>query len=201
MIPSFYYLTMLNKKYLNKLRKELHAYALIRRDVIKQSDDALHIAKRAVFALQRDNVKEAEEKLRESEALLKALQKMSTKEPSILEEGAYLAAVEEYVEASLFHQFVTTGSIGEVTTIAVSGESYLAGLCDVPGELYRYAIAAATRHDTELVTRCNDAASDIIGELIEFNLTSYLRNKFDQAKGAAQKLEQVVYEVVMRNTK
>jgi predicted translin family RNA/ssDNA-binding protein len=41
-------------------------------------------------------------------------------------------------------------------------------------------------------------ASDIIGELIEFNLTSYLRNKFDQAKSAAQKLEQVVYEVSLR---
>jgi predicted translin family RNA/ssDNA-binding protein len=123
---------------------------------------------------------------------------MSAKESSIIDEGAYLAAVEEYVEASLLYQFVTTGSIGEVTAIAVSGESYLAGLCDVPGELYRYAIAAATRHDVELVKRCNELAANIIGELIEFNLTSYLRNKFDQAKGAAQKLEQVVYEVAIR---
>jgi predicted translin family RNA/ssDNA-binding protein len=123
---------------------------------------------------------------------------MAMKEPGVSEEGAYLAAVEEFVEASLFYQFVTTGKIDEVKAIRVSGESYLAGLCDVPGELYRYAIAAATRHDIEMVKRCNELAGNIIGELIEFNLTSYLRNKFDQAKGAAQKLEQVMYEVSLR---
>ena len=41
-------------------------------------------------------------------------------------------------------------------------------------------------------------AQEIIGELIEFNLTSYLRNKFDQAKGAVRKIEHVVYEVSLR---
>ena len=41
-------------------------------------------------------------------------------------------------------------------------------------------------------------AGDIIGELIEFNLTSYLRTKLDQAKQAVHKLEQVVYEVSIR---
>lgn len=189
---------MLNKKYLGQLRKHLHAYALVRRDVIKQSDDALHHAKRAVFALQRGNHDEAREKLSTAETMLKALQKMAVKEPGIRDEGAYLAAVEEFVEATLFYQFVTTGKIDEVKSIAVTGESYLGGLCDVPGELYRYAIAAATKHDTALVNACNELAGDIIGELIEFNLTSYLRNKFDQAKGAAQKLEQVVYEVSLR---
>ena len=47
--------------------------------------------------------------------------------------------------------------------------------------------------------RCKDAASDIIGELIEFNLTSYLRNKFDQAKSAVHKLEFIEYEVRLRH--
>jgi translin len=191
---------MLPKKYLDKLRENLHRYALLRRDVIKTSDDALHHAKRAVFALQRQNIAEAEEKLTEAENLLKKAEKMASGSSSTHDEGAYLAALEEFVEASLFYEFVTTGKIGEVKALAISGESYLAGLCDLPGELYRYAIAAATRHDMNMVKQCNDLASDIIGELIEFNLTSYLRNKFDQAKSAAQKLEQVVYEVSLRGT-
>ncbi len=41
-------------------------------------------------------------------------------------------------------------------------------------------------------------AQDITGELIEFNLTSYLRNKFDQAKSAVQKIEKVVYELSLK---
>jgi hypothetical protein len=34
--------------------------------------------------------------------------------------------------------------------------------------------------------------------LIEFNLTKYLRNKFDQAKGAGRKIEEIVYEVGLK---
>ena len=41
---------MLDKKYLNSIKKNLLQYAEVRREVIKSSDDALHNAKRAIFA-------------------------------------------------------------------------------------------------------------------------------------------------------
>ncbi len=186
------------KKYLQKLRSDLHAYALVRRDVIKMSDDALHHAKRAIFALHRENTSEAKGKLQETEALLAELRQRCKKDPRIADEGAYRAAQEEYVEAAVFFRFVTTGKIGEVK-IPTEGDIYLAGLCDVPGELYRLAIRAATKKDMTLVKHCADTAAEIIGELIEFNLTSYLRTKFDQAKQAAHKLEDIVYETSIRN--
>lgn len=189
---------MLYKKYLNALRSDLHTYALIRRDIIKQSDDALHHAKRAVFALQRGEESEAQEKLRQTEILLAGIQKKYRKNLRVQAEGAFRAALEEYVEATLLHQFVTTGSIGKIKQLAIDGEVYLAGLCDVPGELYRYAIAAATKGEVELVKRCAEMGLEIVGELIEFNLTSYLRTKFDQAKQAVHKLEKVVYDVSLR---
>lgn len=189
---------MLKKVYVEKLKKELHEYALIRRDVIKHSDDAIHYAKRAVFDLHRGEVKNAEEKLRQVETLLKELMKKYKKTPQFQEEGAYNAALEEYVEATLFHQFLTKGDIGEVKNLAVPGETYLAGLCDVPGELFRYAIRSATAHDMEMVKKCEKAAENIIGELMEFDLTKYLRTKFDQAKQAAHRLEVVVYETSLR---
>jgi len=50
----------------------------------------------------------------------------------------------------------------------------------------------------EMVKKCSQLSNDIIGELIEFNLTSYLRTKFDQAKQANQKLEYVVYELSLK---
>lgn len=185
------------KKYLQKLRSNFHVYASTRRDVIKISDDALHHAKRAIFALHRDNRAEAEEKLTEAGHLLATLRQMCKKDSRIEDEGAYRAAQEEYVEATLFFQFVTTGKISEISP-PVAGDIYLAGLCDVPGELYRLAIRAATQKNTNLVHQCADAAGELIGELIEFNLTSYLRTKFDQAKQATQKLEEVVYETALR---
>lgn len=188
----------LAKTYLGKLRTDLHAYALIRRDVINQSGIAQHHAKRAIFALHRGNNAEAASKLKEAGDIFAALVAKYKKHPQIKDEGAFEAGVEEFVEAQLFYQFVTTGKIGELKGMKVDAGSYLGGLCDVPGELYRYAIRAATNRDMETVKRCADLGSEIIGELIEFDLTSYLRNKFDQAKQAAQKLEQVVYEVSLR---
>ena len=194
-------MSQLSLVYLQKLRTDIHAYALKRRDIIKQSDDALHHAKRSIFAMHRGNMTEAKEKLVMVEAMLKGLFVTYKKEPRFTDEGAFKAALEEYVEAVLFYQFITTGSIGPVKKLPIEAESYLSGLCDVPGELYRYAIKAATAGDSSVVQQCADMANEIIGELIEFNLTSYLRTKFDQAKQAAHKLEQVVYEVAIRGRK
>ncbi len=192
-------MSVIKKSYLNKIKKSILNYALVRRDVIKKAGDALHHAKRAIFAMHRDNMKEAVEKIKESEKIIKALNKKHSKNKAVTDEGAYKAALEEYVEAVLFHQFIITGKIAEIKNINVPGEIYIAGLCDVPGELYRYAIKAATKKDIKTVTRCAETAQEIVGELIEFNLTKYLRNKFDQAKNAVNKLEYVVYELNLRS--
>lgn len=191
---------MINRKYLAKLRSSSLAYAERRREVIKATGDALHHAKRAIFALHRDDYSEADAKLGAAAAIFVGLQKKYKKDPAIFSEGSYDAALEEYVEARLFYTFLTTGEIGLVLELSVPDETYLAGLCDVPGELYRCAIKSATDRDFARVRQCAGLASEIVGELIEFNLTSYLRTKFDQAKQAAQKLEQVVYEVSLRQS-
>ena len=189
---------MLDTKYLGQLKSYLHNYAKERLVVIELSNQAIHHAKRAIFALHRDETKEAEEKLKQSGEILKGIFDKYKKEPEILDEGAYRAGVEEFVEASLFYSFLSAGKIGEVKGLSVPPEIYIGGLCDVPGELYRYAIKSATARDLKMTKKCAVMAQEIIGELIEFNLTGYLRTKFDQAKQATQKLEQVVYEVSIR---
>lgn len=189
---------ILDKKLLATLRARALAYAGDRREVIKVAGDAQHMAKRAIFALQRGDRAEAGEKLAAAETALLGLAKRFQKKPALLTEGSYQAALEEFVEAQVFYQFVTTGKMGGLKKLAVPDEVYVAGLCDVPGELYRYAIRAATTRDFATVAHCAAAADEIIGELVEFNLTSYLRNKFDQAKQAVHKLEQVVYETSLQ---
>lgn len=189
----------INKTNMSKLKKNLHQYSVKRREVIRESGDALHHAKRAIFALHRDNIKEAEVKLKGAAVILKKLETKYKNDLRVKNEGSYKAAVEEYVEATLFHQFIISGKIGEIKNLLVNTEVYIAGLCDVPGELYRYAIKAATNRDVKMVKKCSETANEIIGELIEFNLTSYLRTKFDQAKQANQKLEYIVYEVLLKS--
>lgn len=188
----------LDQSKLTSLKNNLHTYSEDRRDIIKLSGDALHIAKRCIFSLHRDNLIEAQEKLVAAEKILTEINVKHKKTVGLLSEGAYEASLEEYVEAKLFFSFVTKKKIMLVTKISITDDLFLAGLCDVPGELYRYALKAATKRDFKTVSECAAASEEIIGSLIEFNLTSYLRNKFDQAKQAGQKLEQVMYEVSLR---
>jgi predicted translin family RNA/ssDNA-binding protein len=185
-------------KYLRKIKKELLNYAEKRREIINKSGDALHLAKRAIFALHRENLKEADQKLKDCEEIFKLLEKKYKNDNHFKEEGSYKAALEEYVEAKIFQQFLLNKKLTEIKEVFVPAEIYVAGLCDVPGELYRYAIKMATKKDLEKVEIAAKLANEISGELTEFNLTSYLRNKFDQAKTAVKKIEYIIYELSIR---
>jgi translin len=188
----------LQKKYIQRLKKNTLSHASLRRDVIKDAGDALHFAKRAIFAMHRDDMKEAEQKLGQSRTIFLACEKRYKKQPEMKNEGAYRAALEEYVEAVVLHQFLTKRKIDEVKEFVIAPDVYIAGLADVPGELLRYATKAATAKDENMVQGCLEAAQEIVGELIEFNLTRYLRTKFDQAKSAVRKFEYVAYELSLR---
>ncbi len=189
---------MLSKIYIAKIKKEYLDYAEKRREVIKLAGDALHCAKRVIFTIHRHEHESALAKLTETENILKDINKKFSGHKELFDEGAYRAALEEYVEAKLFFEFVVAKKMSEIKTVPIDSDVFLAGLCDVPGELYRFAVNSATNRKFDAVRDCQVAAEEIIGELMEFDLTSYLRNKFDQAKGALHKLEQIQYEVTLR---
>ena len=151
------------KKHLATIKKDLHQYAEIRRDIIKHAGDARHHSKRAIFSLHAGNIKEAKKKLSDAKKIFIALNKKYKKEPRIKVEGAYREGLEEYVEGMLFYQFILDEKIDEIKGLPIEYSVYLAGLCDLPGELYRYAIKAATEGDTAMVERCAALAKSIIG--------------------------------------
>lgn len=190
---------MLDKKYFALVREELLAYSAKRRGIIKDAGDAQHLAKKAIFAMQRDGVDEAGSLLEQAESILIELNEKHKKDLGIFEEGSYKAALEEYIEAYLFYQYLQKKIIGKLSKIKVDPDIFISGLCDVPGELLRYAIKSATEKRFDEVKRCRQIADEIIGELVDMNLTGYNRQKFDQAKQALHKLEQVLYEVSLRS--
>lgn len=189
---------MLDKKFFTKIRQDLLAYAEKRREVIKSCGDAQHLAKRAIFALQRDNTDEAEKALREAERLLSALSKKHQKDTRVFDEGSFKAALEEFVEATLFQQFLQGKTLSEFKGLSIDSDAYIGGLADVPGELLRYAIKSATERNFDMAKKCFEMAEDIIGEMVTMDLTGYNRQKFDQAKQSLHKLQQVIYEISLR---
>lgn len=185
---------MIDTQYLRMIRGHLLDYADTRKAVISRSDEALHVSKRAIFALHRADTLLAKEKLVAAYAIFADIQKKYPKNFLVFQEGSYKAALEEFIEATLLFAFIEKKKLSRIAKLVVEDTVYIAGLCDVPGELYRYAVQAATNHDTKEVIRCAAVAQAIVAELIECNLTSYLRNKFDQAKRAVEKIEYLVYQ-------
>lgn len=190
---------MLDKKYFNAIRQELLSYTVKRRGVIKEAGDAQHLAKKAIFALQRDSAAEAKDYLAQAEKILANLNEKHKKDPGIFEEGSYKAALEEFVEAHIFNQYLQKKTISKLSNIKAEADVFVSGLCDVPGELLRYAIKSATEKKYDEVKKCHQTAEEIVGELVDMDLTGYNRQKFDQAKQALHKLEQILYEVSIRS--
>ncbi|MDO9510075.1 MAG: hypothetical protein Q7J14_02175 [Candidatus Magasanikbacteria bacterium] len=189
---------MLDKKYFKEVRKELLNYATKRREVIKFAGDAQFLAKKTIFSLQGGNLIESKKILAESKKIILELNKKFKATVELFDEGSFKAALEEYVEAELFLSFVENKKITKIKDLKINSNIYIGGLCDVPGEILRFAIKSATERNIKEVKRCYTWAEEIINEMVDMNLTGYNRQKFDQAKQALNKLQQVVYEVSLK---
>ncbi len=187
---------MIDQKYYSELKATLLSYTSKRREVIKNAGDAQHLSKKAIFAFQRDDVKDGSKCLDDAEKILTNLYGFCQTEKGLTDEGSYKAGLEEWVEATLFKQFLDDQAIGRIKCkMEIDPDLYISGLCDVPGEILRYAIKSATERNFDMVHRCYAVAEEIVGAMVDMDLTGYNRNKFDQAKQALNKLQQVVYEV------
>jgi len=191
---------MINNKFLSRLKSDYQANESQRRQINSASNNILFEAKKSIFALQRDDFKAAEAKLKEMEKNLKDLEKKFGAE-RLRREGPYKAAAEEYLEAKTFSLAVKNKPIDAVAGLALDYEAYLGGLCDLIGELVRYATNRAGAGKFDEVAKIKKIADNIMNQLVDFDMTGYLRTKYDQARGHLRKLEQMAYEIKLRGKK
>lgn len=188
---------MINKKFIQQLKKEFDAHAGETRQIISLANVILHDSKKAIFSLHRDDMAGADKTLKEVEEIFKNLE---TKFSFIRlqAEGSYRAAAEEYTEAKMFFLVMSGEKVDKIKEVKLDYESYLGGLCDLVGELVRWAIKMATNAKFDEVKKIHKIADEIMAELVEYDMRSYLRTKYDQAKGHLRKIEQINYEISMR---
>ena len=188
---------MINKKFIEQLKKDYRNQENERRQIISLSNDVLFHSKKAIFALHRNDIKIADAKLKDMETTLLQLEKKFGIK-RIEEEGAYRAAIEEYVEAKLLSMVIKGEKIDRVKTLKLDNDAYLGGICDLLGELVRKATNEAAAGNFGEVEKLKKFASDMMDQLIDFDMTGYLRTKYDQARGHLRKLEQMAYEIKLR---
>jgi predicted translin family RNA/ssDNA-binding protein len=188
---------MINKKFIQNLKKSYDAQNSERRQIISLANIVLHDSKRVIFSLHRGDLKKAGENLKEIEKILQKLEK-NFGQQRINEEGSYRASVEEYAEAKMFYFLITGKKIDKIKEVNLNFDSYLGGICDTTGELVRYAINQAASGKFEEVKKTKNTINEIMEQLVEFDMTGYLRTKYDQAKGNLRKIEQIHYEINLK---
>lgn len=188
---------MINLQLLEQLKKEYQANESERRQIISAANNILFEAKKTIFSLQRRDFQAAEAKLQANE---KGLQELAGRfgQDRLNREGAYKAAVEEYLESKTFFAAINNEEIKLVSGLDLNYEGYLGGICDLIGELVRYATNMAADGKFDAVAELKTTAEDIMAQLIDFDMTGYLRTKYDQARGHLRKLEQIAYEIRLR---
>jgi translin len=191
---------MINSKLLKSLKEDYRQNESERRQIISAANNILFLSKKVIFKLQREETKEAEKQIKEIELLLKNLEERFGV-LRLRKEGAYKAAAEEYMEGKIFFQALNAKEITPVTDIDMDYEAYLGGICDMIGELVRYATNQAAKGKFGKVSKIKNKADDIMSELIDFDMTGYLRTKYDQARGHLRKLEQMTYEIKLKTGK
>jgi predicted translin family RNA/ssDNA-binding protein len=98
----------------------------------------------------------------------------------------------------LFFLFQTKQKIDKIKELKIDYDSYLGGLCDFTGELVRLGTNMAAKGKIKEFENASQTIEDIMAELINFDLTSYLRTKYDQARNNLRKIEQISYDINIR---
>ncbi len=184
----------------NNIKGELEVYDKSREEVIQKSRSVIKHSKLVIYALHREDFTSADSNMDELYTSLKVLDELTKSNVFLSKEGSYKVAVQEFVEAKLFYDFIKGKDISTHLDLNVSPENYLLGLCDLTGELGRFSVIKATKRDTETVEKIKFTMELIFGKFLELNLrNSELRKKSDAIKWNLKKVEEVLYDLSKQN--
>lgn len=199
---------LVNHDELDGIRERMEYRDELREKLIKKSRDGQKAAKQAIYALHRGDIDRARTLLSQCEVCInKDLLPIVCEEPP-LRSGSCSNVLEEYAEAKLL--FVWMHGKGEVPTdkpsgillkpgdfnIALETDEYLGGLCDLTGEIGRYAVQRGTSRDNFGVMQCLEANTSILLaiQMLE-RFPSSIGKKMDQLRSSVEKLERMTYEL------
>lgn len=189
----------------------------LREALIKKSRDGQKAAKQSIFALHRGDPKKALELLQQChECILQQLLPIVQEEPP-LRNGCFANVLEEYVEAKMFMTWLygkdSTSTVFNSSPIDIASgvvllpadfdihlepEEYLGGLCDLTGEIGRYAVQRGTARDVRGVQLCLQTNSDIYTALQSLERLpggNSMGKKLDTVRQSVWKLERMLYEM------
>jgi predicted translin family RNA/ssDNA-binding protein len=200
---------LLPKDELTALRKRMEHRDELREDLIKKCRDGQKAAKQSIFALHRGDRKKAKQLIEQCEdCITNDLLPIISEEPPLRNSGSFTGVLEEYAEATMFYAWLYGKDDGTVspkgdlllpedfTSIMLEPAEYLGGLCDLTGEVGRYAVQRGTARDTDAVKMCLSTNASILSALQMMpRLPGNIGKKMDPLRRAVEKIERMLYEL------
>lgn len=192
---------------LTALKERMDHRDLLRESLIKQCRDGQKAAKQAIFALHRGDREKSEKLLSQCEACITDNLLPIVQEEPPLRGGSFSNVLEEYAEAKLFYTWLygkadgdssPTGEIlmPEDFSIELTPEEYLGGLCDLTGEVGRFAVQRGTARDTDGVKLSLQTNGSIFSAVQMIGrLPGGINKKMEQLRRSVEKLERMLYEM------
>lgn len=204
---------------LEQLKQRMERRDELRETLIKASRDSQKASKQAIFALHRGDVDKSQSLVKEIRTAIRTkLLPLVQEDPFLRASGSYTGVLEEFAEACFFgtwlygKDFMTTSVTAEETPTSPSGillapqdfdefvcfepEEYLGGLCDLTGEVGRYAVQRGTERDVPAVRLCLQTNAAILVSLEGLGrLPGSIGKKIDAVRKSVEKIERMLYEL------
>jgi translin len=184
---------VLNKKEFATIRREFSDFEQRRERAIQASRRVITLSKQVIYAVQRSDLEHASRLLKQ----LMAARRNIPKER--YDNHIQDVAIQEYVEAVTFYEFIRKNRLPTKSGLKVSTENYLLGLCDLTGELVRKAVQDIINERIQSARSIHALVEEIYGEFLKFDLRNgELRKKMDGIKWNLKKLDDLMYDVKKR---
>ena len=179
---------------LEHINKEMQLFDKRRDEMLQKCHEAIRFSKRVIYAIHRDD-KDVDHLVKELKDKIKNIRTRG--ELQFI--PTYKVAMQEYVEAIVFYDFVKNNKVPTQRELYVSAPDYLSGLCDLTGELMRKANYFAINGKVSEASRMKELVDKIYEQFLLLDIRDNdLRKKFDSVKYNLQKLEDLLLHMERR---
>jgi|SRR3989344_5535562 len=184
---------MINKGNFKRIQEDLKRFETEREQRLKDSRDVIKLSKQIVFSIHRDDLRKASSYVKQIKNKVRKL-----RGPPYYN-GLDKTAVQEYVEAIAYFDFVRNNRLPSKSELKVDSECYLMGLSDLTGELVRRAANEIINKDLDSAFKIRKFVNDLYGEFIQLDIRNGdLRRKADAVRWNLKKLEDVIFDVKVK---
>ena len=155
-------------------------------------------SKKTIALSRRDNFKEAKNLFKNINNNFKNFNKIVKQESWILYEGFYTEAIEEYIEAVYFYEFLNNNKINIPKYVKTMPEHIIAGVCDFTGELVRKSVNLADKKNLKLLESFYKVIDKIAEDLTRVGFRGKLRQKYDEVERNLRRMEQILYDIKLK---